>query len=287
MKRLHVIAILFAVLLTALTPIWGQNKRRATPVDNPATRTQSQNDARGDSARALERKRARSVQYESEDGKIVMVDTVTGKEWVDSTMLPKTPPMKYKLLHAINVGVNIWDPVLRALGTNYGGADAYANISFHNRYLPTFEFGMGSANDSPSDNNYTYKTPLSPYFKLGMDYNFLYNKDPDYQFFAGVRYGFSPFKFTVSDVHLTNDYWGENDGITFDQASVTAGWFEFVLGLKVRVYKQISAGWAFRYHSILHQSHPAVGDAWYIPGYGTSSSSLAGSFYIIYTLPFK
>jgi hypothetical protein len=288
MKRLYVISVLFAIVISALTPAWSQdNKRRATPINTPATRTQSQNDARGDSIRALERRRARSIQYTDEKGKVTMVDTVSGVEWVDSTMLPKAPPMKYKLLHAINVGVNFWDPVMRLLGQNYGGADAYVNVSLHNRYLPTFEFGMGTANDTPSDNNFTYKTPLSPYFKLGVDYNFLYNSNPDYQFFAGVRYGFSPFKYTVSDIHLTNDYWGETDAIDFDQASVTAGWFEIVLGLKVKIFKQLSAGWAFRYHSILHQSHPAVGDAWYIPGYGTSSSSLMGSFYLVYTLPFK
>lgn len=285
MKRLHVITVLMAVIFTALTPVIGQ--RRATPVNNASTRTQSKNDAHGDSIRALERRRARSIQYQDDNGKIVMVDTISGVEWIDSTLLPKAPPMKYKLLHAINVGVNIWDPVMRICGQKYGGADAFVNVSLHNRYLPTFEFGMGQTDYSPSDNNYTYKTPLSPYFKLGLDYNFLYNSDPDYQFFAGLRYGFSPFKFTVSDVRLTNQFWGETDPFTFDQVSVTAGWFEFVVGLRVKIFSQVSAGWSLRYHSILHQSHPDVGDAWYIPGYGTSSSSLSGSFNIIYTLPFK
>lgn len=287
MKRLHVIILLLIVAVTALTPAIAQH-RRATPINNAATRTQSQNDARGDSARALERKRARSIQYQDENGKIVMVDTVTGLEWVDSTLLPKTPPMKYQLFHAINVGVNFFDPLMRLCGQKYGGADAYVNLSLHNRYLPTFEFGMGQADYSPADNNYTYKTPLSPYFKLGLDYNFMYNKDPDYQFFAGLRYGFSPFKYTISDVTLTNGgYWGEDTPMAFDQVSATAGWIEFVLGLRVKLFKQISAGWSVKYHSIVHQSHPAVGDAWYIPGYGSSTSSLAISFAITYTLPFK
>jgi hypothetical protein len=285
MKRLHVIILLLIVAVTALTPAMAQ--RRATPVNNAATRTQSQNDARGDSARALERKRARSIQYTDDKGRIVMVDTVTGNEWIDSTLLPKQPPMKYQLLHAINVGVNFFDPLMRLCGQRYGGMDAYVNVSLHNRYLPTFEFGMGQADNTPSDNNYTYTTPFSPYFKLGLDYNFMYNKNPDYQFFAGLRYGFSPFKYTISDVTLTNGgYWGE-ENFSFDQVSATAGWYEFVLGLRVKLFKQISAGWSLKYHSILHQSHPGVGDAWYIPGYGSSTSSLAFTFAITYTLPFK
>lgn len=285
MKRLHAIILMLVFAVTAISPVLAQ--RRATPVNNAATRTQSKNDARGDSLRALERRRARSTQYTDDKGKIVMVDTVTGVEWVDSTLLPKAPPMKYQLLHAINVGVNIFDPVMRLCGQKYGGADAYVNVSLHNRYLPTFEFGMGKADVSPADNNFTYNTPLSPYFKIGMDYNFMYNSNPNYQFFAGVRYGFSPFKYTISDVSLTNGgYWGE-ETMNFGQVSATAGWAEILIGLRVKLFKQVSAGWAFKYHQITNQSHPALGDPWYIPGYGSSTSSLAVSFSISYTLPFK
>lgn len=285
MKRLHAILLLLLIAVTALSPALAQ--RRATPVNNAATRTQSQNDVRGDSLRALERKRARSIQYTDDKGNVVMVDTVTGVEWVDSTLLPKAPPMKYSLLHAMTIGVNIFDPVMRLCGQTYGGADAYFNVSLHNRYLPTFEFGMGKADSSPSDNNFTYTTPLSPYFKIGLDYNFMYNSNPDYQFFAGLRYGFSPFKYTVSDVSLTNGgYWGE-ETMSFDQVSATAGWFEILVGLRVKLYKQLSAGWSFKYHSITNQSHPAIGDPWYIPGYGSSTSALSVSFSLSYTLPFK
>lgn len=71
--------------------------------------------------------------------------------------------------------------------------------------------------------------------------------------------------------------------MSIPSASVSAGWWEVVLGLRVKLWKQISAGWQVKYHSILHRSHPATGDAWYIPGFGTAGSSLAGSFSIFYT----
>lgn len=284
MRRSLLLAILAMLVIGAVVPVLGQ--RRITPVNNAATRTQSQNDAAGDSARALERRRARSTHYHDDNGNIVFIDTVTGVEWRDSTLLPKAPPMKYPLLSAINIGVNVWDPAMRAFGQKYGGADAFVNVSLHNRYMPTFEFGMGTANDTPDEQNYTYKSPLAPYFKLGCDYNFLYNSNPDYQFYAGVRYGFSAFKFSVEDITQAPDYWGSQPPFSIPSASVTAGWFEIGLGLRVKIAGNISAGWGVKYHSILHRSHPATGDAWYIPGYGTEGSSLSCSFNIVYTLPF-
>ena len=285
MRRFWIITFLAFILGSTMITSMGQ--RRVSPVNNAATRTQPKNDAHGDSVRALERKRARSTHYHDENGNIVFIDTVTGVEWRDSTLLPKAPPMKYPLLHALNVGVNIWDPVMRAFGQKYGGADAFVNVSLHNRYLPTFEFGMGKADNTPEGMNFTYKSPLAPYFKIGCDYNFLYNSNPDYQFYAGVRYGFSAFKFSVENVTLDNEYWGDDMTFNIPTASVSAGWFEIGLGLRVKIAGNISAGWGIKYHSVLHQTHPATGDAWYIPGYGTESSSLSCTFNVVYTLPWQ
>lgn len=285
MKRNSLITIVIFAILWAVAPSLAQ--RRITPVNTPATRTQPKNDTEADSARALERRRARSIHYHDENGNTIMVDTITGTEWVDSTLLPKAPPMKYPLLYTMSAGINLWDPVMRLFGQHYGGADAFVNVNLHNRYIPTFEFGMGAAKNSPADNNYTYRSPLAPYFKIGADYNFLYNSNPAYQFFAGLRYGFSPFRFSVEDVTLSGDYWGEDTRFNIPSVSVTAGWFEVVVGLRVQLWGPISAGWSFKYHQLLHQSHPATGDAWYIPGYGTSGSAISGAFNIVYTIPFK
>lgn len=290
MRKFTVHAVLLTlavIMLTALTAFADRKQRRINPVNNAATRTQSRNDARADSARALELRRMRSTHYHDEQGNIIMVDTVTGVEWTDSTLLPKAPKMKYPRLFAINAGVDIWDPVMRVFGQHYGGAGAWVQLNMHNRYLPTFEFGMGSAKDTPDDNNYTYHGSLAPYFRIGMDYNFVYNSNPDYRFTAGVRYGFSAFKYSVSDIVLDDPYWGEQTRFEIPSTSVTAGWFEFSLGVTVRLFGPVSAGWQIKYHSIIHKSRPATGDAWYIPGYGTAGSSLGGSFSISYTIPLR
>lgn len=269
--------------LTQTVPSYSQ--RRINPVNTPATRTQNRNDVRGDSLRALERRRARSTHYHDENGNIVMVDTLTGTEWVDSALLPKPPRMNYALFNGISVGVDIWDPVMRVFGQKYGLCGVWVSANLHNRYFPVVEAGLGRASDTPDAANYTYKSPVAPFFRVGIDYNFFYNSNPDYTFTAGIRYGFSPFKFTVTDITLDDPYWGEQSKFDLPSTAVTAGWFEFSLGLTVRLFGPVSAGWKIKYHSILHQSHPACGDAWYIPGYGTQTSTLSGSFSVIYTLP--
>lgn len=259
-----------------------QRKRYVSPVNNAATRTQYHNDAEGDTARMLERRRQRSTHYHDENGNMIMVDTVTGEEWMDSTLLPTPPKMKQPLLFRVEVGVNIWDPVMRIFGQKYGGLDFSAALNLHNRYIPTIEAGFGMAHKTPATMNYTYTSPLSPYFKIGADYNFVYNSNPDYRFVAGVRYGFSSFKYGLENVTFDDNYWGETGAIDFPTQKVTAGWFELVLGLRVKIAGPISAGWMFRYHSLLHQTKPSTGSAWYIPGYGTSGSSITGSFSFVY-----
>lgn len=297
MKRLFYILI---SVVAAVTVIMAQSpedieskdshplrKRHIAPVNNAATRTQHVNDAQGDSARMLERRRQRSIHYHDENGNTIMVDTVTGQEWVDSTLLPPPPKMRQPLFYAVEVGVNIWDPVMRIFGQKYGGIDFSAALNLHNRYIPTFEAGFGMAKKTPDNMNFTYSSPLAPYFRLGADYNFIYNSDPDYRFVAGVRYGFSAFRYSVQDVSFDDTYWGERGTIDFPSQNVTAGWFELVLGLRVKIAGPISAGWMFKYQSVLHQTHPVTGNAWYIPGFGPSSSSITGSFSIVYKIGLK
>ncbi len=281
-QRKPIILLLSIVMLSIVsTTLTGIAQRRITPVQAPSAQR-----APVDSAlirkRQLEQRRARSVQYQDANGRLFLVDTVTNTEWIDSTMLPKTPKMVYPKLQELSVGLNILDPLMRALGQDYGGADASVSLSMYNRVFPTAEFGLGAAKNTPSGNNFTYRSPIAPYFKIGADYNFLYNSDPAYRFTAGLRYGISMFKFSIEDVTLSDTYWQESGTMTIPSASVTAGWFEIVLGLRVKLWGPVSAGWQVKYHSLLHRTRPATGDAWYIPGYGTDGSSLSAGFNIYY-----
>lgn len=270
-----------ALLLLLLLPGAGVAQRRITPV-TPASPSQTQT-APGEQPVD----KSRLVTVTDSKGNTVQVDTVTGREYVDSTLLRKPPRMEYPLLYAVNVGVNFWDPLMRAFGQKYGLGDVWAELNMHNRYFPIFVAGVGNISDTPANKNYTFRTPVAPYFKIGASYNFFYNSNPDYLLKGGLRYGFSSFKWSVTDVTVDEGYWDEPTHFNLNDLSHTSGWIEVTFGVQVKLWRNLSAGWTIVYHSVLHDSKSPHGEPMYIPGYGKRSSALTGNFSLIYTLPLK
>lgn len=276
--------IISFIVTCAVSIMSGQSpRRRATPVNTAATTTQAVNETATDTSRINAKRRAASISYLDERGRTIFVDTVTGEEWTDSTVINRVPKMEYPLFHALTVGVNVWDPIMRAFGQKFGIADAWAELSLHNRYKPIVEVGLGTADNTPSGMNFTYKSPMSVYFRLGANYNFLYNSNPAYSVYAGLRYGFSPFTYHVDNVHLNDSYWDESSVFDIPSQNVTAGWLEVIFGLRVKIWGPVSAGWTIKYHSIIHETKSSYGKPWYIPGYGSRNGALTGSFSISYT----
>ena len=117
-----------------------------------------------------------------------------------------------------------------------------------------------------------------------MNYNFLYQSNPDYLIMAGVRYGFSPFKYEVTDIAQQPGYWDEPMTYSIPSQSVTAGYFQILLALRVRVFDNVSLGWSVRYQSLLHDTDTPYGNAWYIPGYGPRNRSINATFAVSYTV---
>lgn len=279
--------ILLVVMATVLLGAGAVSaQRRVTPV-RPAepTRTQSVVD---ETKRKPKSTLPASVVTQIDDkGREILVDTISGSEYVDSLALamPKVVGNFYPLMHALTIGVDLWDPLMRAFGQDYGLAGAWAELSLHNRYNPIVEFGLGNAWSRPEEMNYTYSSPIAPYFKVGCNYNFLYNSNPDYQVYAGVRYGITRFAYDVTGVTVNNDYWGETTSFSIPRQHSTVGYGEITAGLKVKIAGRWSMGWCVKYHAILHSSKAEYGRPWYIPGFGTRGSALGMSLSVMYTLP--
>lgn len=276
-----------SILLVALALICvfsSKAQRRVTPIDTPATATQhiNENKANGDSL-----DRSRLVEMTDSRGNKILVDTVTGKEFIDSAAIEKAKnvKMKYPLLHSATISLDLFTPAMRAFGTKYGLGEVAAEINLYNRYIPVLEFGLGQAENTPDDNNYTYKSAISPFFRIGMNYNFFYGSNPDYMLMIGLRYGFSPFKFEVTDISQQGGYWDEPMTYNIPSQSVTAGYIQLLLALRVRIFDNFSMGWSVRYQSIMHETATPHGEAWYIPGFGARNRSLNATFALSYTIP--
>lgn len=272
----RLLAAALTVLLWVL-PAIADTPRKITPVQpqkpSMTTREEKPDDGKPKSL----------VEQTDAQGNVIFIDTVTGLEWVDTLATKKTKGMIYPKLYAVTAGINIWDPVMRALGQHYGIGEVWVDLSIHNRFFPTAAIGLGQASMSPDGQNYTYRSPMAPYFKIGADYNILYNSDSRYQIHVGLRYGLSPFSYSIPSATLAPGYWDTPEIIEIPSENCTAGYVEVVAGLRVGLAKGFSLGWNVIYHSILHESKASYGKPMYIPGYGKRGSAFTGSFSISYT----
>ena len=226
------------------------------------------------------------VHMHDAQGNAILVDTITGREVPDTTGLLAAPPkMEQPLLYEASAGVNLWDAAMRAFGQSYGLGDVWGELNLHNRYLVSLTAGVGEANIAPDDKNFTFRTPVSPYFKIGAAYNFLYNSNPDYKLMIGARYGFSPFRWRLENVTVDDSYWQDPSTYSLPEQSHTTGWLEITFGLRVRIAGAVSVGWNIIYQAILHDSSSPYGQPMYIPGFGKRSNPLAASLSVSYTFP--
>lgn len=191
----------------------------------------------------------------------------------------------YPRLHAIDFGLNFADGILALAGQKYGGADLWASLSMWNWLFPTAEIGLGAAKNTPEGLNFTYKAPLSFYAKIGADYNFLYKSNPDYRVMIGARAGFSAFSYNISDITVNSPYWDQTALFSLPSQSAHALYGEVLAGLRVKIVRNFSLGWSFRYRFMFSCSDGKDSTPWYIPGYGPRNSHIGVSFSVIYTLP--
>ena len=212
-------------------------------------------------------------------------DTAQARAQERKDSLAKIYP-HYPTLTELQLGVNFGDALLMAFGQKYSSFDVSATLNMWNRFQPVLALGLGRAKDTPDDMNFTYTGKLSPYFKVGANFNFLFKKEPRYQVYAGVRLGFSTFKYDITDVVINNGYWGENSH-TYDLRGLSGNalWGEFLLGLKVNIAGNWSLGWEAKYHGLFKYKKSDNGKPWYIPGYGSRNSKWAFGLSVYYTLP--
>ncbi len=212
-------------------------------------------------------------------------DTAQARAQERKDSLAKIYP-RYPKLTELSIGLNFGDAILMAFGQKFSSFDVSATLNMWNRFQPVVIMGVGRAKDTPDDMNYTYTSRLSPYFKIGANYNFLFKNEPKYQLYAGVRLGFSVFKYDITDVNISNPYWGEyGQDYQLKGISSHALWGEFLAGLKVNISGSWSLGWEAKFHGIFNYKKSENGKPWYIPGYGARSGKWAFGLSLYYTLP--
>lgn len=192
------------------------------------------------------------------------------------------PSSPWPLFNGVTLGVNFFDAAMLIAGQTYASFDASLAVSIHNWFFPTFEAGLGYAHNRKEESTLTYRTKLSPYFKLGLDYNFLYKSSPDYMAGLGVRVGWSRPQYEITGASVSSGYWGQTAEFDILNQSVSAWYGEALAAVKVKIWKRLSMGWSIRYRFKIHIPDAPESTPWFIPGYG-GSSALKATFSIMYT----
>lgn len=200
----------------------------------------------------------------------------------DTTTSSRPQPV-YPLLYSANIGFNFFDGVMMAFGQKHASFDIQASLSLHNWIEPVIECGLGFANNKPELSNFRYRNKPSFYGKIGLNYNFLYKSNPDYQVFLGVRAGYTSFKYEITDITINSDYWDQSNKFSIMNQHAHAFYGQALVGLKVKLWKWVSMGWSFRYGFKFKATNGSNSNVWFIPGYGTGA--LGATFSLIFTIP--
>lgn len=162
-------------------------------------------------------------------------------------------------------------------------SEAGIQLDLKHKFFPTFEVGVAGANKVSND-NINFKTN-GLFERFGIDFN-LRKKKPDSKptnnlFTAGIRLGMSNFKYDVTNVTITDNYWGGSTSIDYRNQNASKIWYEFVVGVQVEVIKNFYMGWNIRVRNLISKDISGVVSPWYIPGFGQNNGSNYGFNYTL------
>jgi len=194
------------------------------------------------------------------------------------------PPDSTKWLNGLTVHVDAASLIIPTFSSNVlYSSEGGIQLDLKHKIFPTLELGYGGANKLEADNS-GFKTN-GLFERIGVDFN-LRKRKPDSKptnnlFVAGVRLGMSHFNYNVTNVSVTDQYWGGTESLNFLNQSSTKIWYEFVVGVQVEVLKNFYMGWYIRNKNLISQDNPGAVAPWYIPGFGQNNGASWGFNYTL------
>ncbi len=199
---------------------------------------------------------------------ILSVDAQVKKNSKDTISTP--------LFNGVRIEVDI-SPVIKTLmsGDETFSYEAALLVNLKHKYFPVIEMGYAGA-DKTTTNEIGFKTN-GLFGRAGIDFNLMKskkgNKTNNNLFTAGVRLGFSNFKYDLTNVVITDDYWKESLTKNYLGESTSKMWFEIVVGIRVEVVKNIFMGWSVRNKNLIGEDLIGTISPWYVPGFGKTTGS--------------
>lgn len=189
---------------------------------------------------------------------------------------------------AVRVGVEPGALGYMIFSEKRGFFEATADLDINNIYL-AMDYGINSYNlDEPS---YKYEND-GRYIRFGADINIM-KADKNFNvMFFGLRYARSIFsdnlKYETQAVLESETGW-PSTWESVSNTNVRSNWIEMVAGLKIRIFKQLYAGFTVRYKFLNSIRNQGTLKPYYIPGWGKNVNDDAWglNYYIYYRIPFR
>jgi len=193
------------------------------------------------------------------------------------------PADSTRWLNGFTVHFDVGSLVITSLQNNGTySTEGGIQLDLKHKIFPTFELGVGGANKLSTD-NIGYKTN-GMFERIGVDFN-LQKKKKDSKptnnlFTAGLRLGMSNFKYDLTNVVITDNYWGGTDIKNYTETP-TKIWYEIVVGVQVEVLRNFYMGWSIRNKNLISSEFSGESAPWYIPGFGINNGTNWGLNYTL------
>ncbi len=202
------------------------------------------------------------------------------------TFAQKNDPFKKRQVF-VRVGIDLFRFTLPFTNDyNNNALELSLDTEIKYRYFPTFEYGFEKIKDNTEIQNYSL---TGNYFRIGFNYNMInYKHRLDRNiFYIGARYGFSGFSQQANRINFTNQ-WGSVN-IAYPETSLTASWFEGVVGVRAEIITNFYMGFTIRIKTMLKHSDYGQVVPYRVPGFGNGTKSVAYglSYSVFYAIPIK
>ncbi|SEK22524.1 hypothetical protein SAMN04487910_0009 [Aquimarina amphilecti] len=224
---------------------------------------------------------------------LLVSGTILGQEETNISARDTLPPSEK---YGLRVGVDIGRLIRTAVNDDYSGFEINADYRVYKNYYLAAEIGNESL---LRDETNIEVEGSGSYIRFGVDYNTYKNwYGMQNNIYAGLRYGFSTFDQTLNNYNIftgTDFFDLDNNPENFrneirESKDLTAGWIEFVLGLKVEVLNNLYLGASVSLRRIVNEKDPAGFENLFIPGYGRTNDfsefGVGYTYTISYLIPF-
>ena len=193
-----------------------------------------------------------------------------------------TEQPKLTFFQGFTVSADLFGPIQYLL-SDKGNIEGAIRLNLKNTYFPIVELGLSSCETLDSNTDIKYTT-TAPYGRIGFDINFLKNKFQENRLFVGLRYGFSKYQYDYEGPEVSDPIWNGEYSLNIKDVEATSHWGEIVMGVQVKIWRNLHMGWSLRLKKELSTSGNKSSKPYYIPGYGSTSSgtSWGGTYRLIF-----